>query len=267
MTSAPGAIKHERLILQVFEESLAYWCAMKADIDAYSAGEKQFTNQEGVAISDVPRHIHKELLDHFERQERKIKNIASAGQFVNYQQAQYAIVALIDDQLLKADTWSEHKNWLGYLLEESLFGTRNAGFKLIQRIEDLVESDSSVHQVTSQVKQLAYVYLMVIWLGFEGKLFNNLDKLQYFKTNLIEISGLNNVELGKKHLLDQPYQHTSDDKHVENDGSRRLAPISRWHRVTMITFLMFLMVSSVIWFGFTYELSEVLEEVIRLETQ
>lgn len=273
MTVAPTAILNEQLILQIFEESLGYWCEFKSRIQKHTQNGKRLKHADGTEVTELARFIHRELSNHFKQQEQKVKSVSSGGQFIQYMQAQYAIVALIDDQLLQPgkEIWNgetkEQDKWFGFLLEKTLFQTRIAGDKLIARIEELVNKDSSADQVSSQVKQLAYIYLTIIWQGFKGKMYREQDtkRLNEIKAALIEISEYSPLKIKDNNnpLLEQPYpkynlQNKDKNSKKENDNSR-LAPISRWHRVVLFAALFYVLASTGTWYSLTYQLNNLLD--------
>lgn len=258
MSISPASIKHDQLILQAFEESLAYWDQLRVDVEEHFKTGSPLDKRENSDIADVPRYVHRKITEHLTEQEQRVKTIASSGQFIIYNQAQYALAALIDDQLLRTVAWPHQSLWLNMLLEKTLYSSRNAGHTLIQRIEDLVESDSTGKTISPQLKQLAYIYLSVFWQGFRGKLINNPNKLEHLLNALVEISDFDQVDLTHKHLFHQPYLHTRN-----NEKAARLAPLSRWHRVTLIAVIIYFAVSSGIWGVLTMELSQQLHSVIE----
>lgn len=261
MSASPTSIQHAQLILQAFEESLSFWCQLRDDVEAHFNNEKRLTGNDGVEVLDVPRHVHRKMTEHLSNQQQRIKTIASSGQFVIYVQAQYALVALVDDQLLRMVKWPHQNEWLTMLLEKTMFSSRNAGHKLIQRVEELVENDAVGKTVSPQIKQLAYIYVCVFWQGFKGKLFNNPGKIEHFVNALTEISDFGAVDLSHKHLFHQPYLHNKN-----NDKAGRLAPISKWHRVTLIAFILYIVASTGVWSFLTMELSQELEAVTSMTT-
>lgn len=219
MTAAPRGILSEQLILQSFEESLSYWCKLKVQIQKHADGSKRIKHADGTEVTELAHFIHRTLCDHFKQQEQKVKSVSSAGQLIHYLQAQYAIVALIDDQLLQPgdEIWRDQQQWFDFLLEKTLFKSRMAGDKLIDRIEELVTKDASANQVSHQIKQLAYIYLSIIWQGFKGKLYqkNDTKRLNELKSALIEISEYSTLNIKEKSspLLAQPYsQHNQKQK-------------------------------------------------------
>lgn len=262
MSNSPASIKHGQLLLQAFEESLAFWDQLRVDVEAHFANGSPFSGRDGGRnsgdVGDIPRYVHRTIVDHLTQQEQRVKTIASSGQYVIYIQSQYALAALIDDQLLRSVAWPHQSVWLEMLLEKTLYSSRNAGHTLIQRVEELVESDATGKTISTQTKQLAYIYLTVFWQGFRGKLINNPSKLSHLVHALAEISGLNQVDLSHKHLFHQPYLHTRN-----NDKAARLAPLSKWHRVTLIAVIIYLAVSSGIWGVLTMELSQELDSVTQ----
>lgn len=257
MSISPASIKQSQLILRTFEESLAFWNQLRVDVEAHYKAANNLSEREGKDIKDVPRYVHREITEHLANQEQRIKNIASSGQYIIYMQAQYALVALIDDQLLRMVAWPHQSDWLRMLLEKTLYSSRNAGHKLVQRVEELIESDATGKSLSPQMKQLAYIYLSVFWQGFRGKLINNSARVEHLMNSLVEISDFNSVDLTHKHLFHQPYLHNRN-----NEKAARLAPLSKWHRVTLLAFLLYLALGAGIWGVLTMDLSQELSSVI-----
>lgn len=107
--------------------------------------------------------IWQELLTLLERQ--ALDAARSGGDIGRelYLQAQYAMAALADEIFLHLD-WPGRLAWKENLLEAKLFGTHRAGEVLLERIESVLRGRDPVYA------ELARVYLMVLALGFEGKL-------------------------------------------------------------------------------------------------
>lgn len=107
--------------------------------------------------------IWQELLTLLERQ--ALDAARSGGDIGRelYLQAQYAMAALADEIFLHMD-WPGRLAWKENLLEAKLFGTHRAGEVVLERIEAVLRGRDPVYA------ELARVYLMVLALGFEGKL-------------------------------------------------------------------------------------------------
>lgn len=283
MTVAPAAITHDQLILQTFEESLGYWCKLKQELCDHNHGGKKLTHTNGSKVAELSRFIHHELVNHFKQQEQKVKSVSSAGQFVHYQMAQYALIALIDDQLLQSGTaiWNDNNEereiWYDLLLEKYFFKTSIAGDKLIERIEKLVKKDTNSTHISGQVKQLAYIYLTIIWQGFKGRLHRESKedekRLAELKKSLIEISNYSPVDIkgNQGPLLKQPYpyyslQNRNNASDKDNDNAR-LAPIARWHRVVLFAALFFVLLSTGTWYSLTWSLENLLDSSIKEHNQ
>ncbi|UAA37096.1 DotU family type IV/VI secretion system protein [Paraneptunicella aestuarii] len=265
MTLAPSAMYNNRVILHRFEESLAYWCELKQKLQEHAKSGTQLGDNKQTQITDVPLYTHSLLMEHFTHQENEVKSISSSAQFHLYKQAQYAIVALIDDQLLKNPPWKDD-SWLNYLLENKLFYSRIAGQRLIGEIEKLVDVDATQKQITAQTKQLAYIYLSVLWQGFKGKLFNKEERLKELQSSLIQLTEYTPVNLNADRLLEQPYNFNSEEEEEEAEN-RRLAPISRWHRVVLFGIALYAIVSTGIWYGFTWDLKNTLENITHSDSK
>ena len=118
---------------------------------------------EGASRFGARGAIWQELLTLLERQ--ALDAARSGGDIGRelYLQAQYAMAALADEIFLHLD-WPGRLAWKENLLEAKLFGTHRAGEVVPERIEAVLRGRDPVYA------ELARVYLMVLALGFEGKL-------------------------------------------------------------------------------------------------
>jgi|GEM_PF-6541594 len=266
MTFAPVTTLHDRILLQSFEESLGYWCNLKSRLKAHTQNETPLTNNDKSLVTDVVEFVHRDLCNHFKAQEQRVKNLMSSGQLVHYMHARYAIVALIDDELLQPgdSIWTLQEQWLTLLLEKSLFQTSIAGDKIISRIDELLLREASADHISSQHQQLAYIYLSILWQGFRGVLRLDEDnkRLNELKNKLIELCDVSPIRLDAEPLLPQPYAKASGNQNKQSkaEDNSRLAPIARWHRIVLLAFVVFMVLSTAVWFGLTKSLNELLND-------
>ncbi|MES2317747.1 MAG: DotU family type IV/VI secretion system protein [Pseudomonadota bacterium] len=83
-------------------------------------------------------------------------------------EARYLMAAFADEVLI-ASEWEHQQAWIGYLLEEKLFGSRNAGDRVFSRIGDLLQARDPDRA------ELALPYMYALALGFRGR-FGNSEK-------------------------------------------------------------------------------------------
>ncbi|MES2322275.1 MAG: DotU family type IV/VI secretion system protein [Pseudomonadota bacterium] len=88
--------------------------------------------------------------------------------FDNGCEARYLMAAFADEMLIAAE-WEHQQAWIGFLLEEKLFGSRNAGDRVFTRIGDLLQARDPDRA------ELALPYLYALALGFRGR-FGHSDK-------------------------------------------------------------------------------------------
>ncbi len=80
-------------------------------------------------------------------------------------EAQYVMVALIDEIFLFELKWGGKKEWDNHLLEEGIFQTRGAGERFFHNLDNLLKK----RRLDQLHLELAGVYLMALKLGFQGK--------------------------------------------------------------------------------------------------
>lgn len=80
----------------------------------------------------------------------------------NGNEARYLMAAFADEVLI-ATEWEHQQAWIGFLLEEKLFGSRNAGDRVFARIGDLLQARDPDRA------ELALPYLYALALGFRGR--------------------------------------------------------------------------------------------------
>ncbi len=80
----------------------------------------------------------------------------------NGNEARYLMAAFADEVLI-ASEWEQRQAWIGFLLEEKLFGSRNAGDRVFARIGDLLQARDPDRA------ELALPYLYALALGFRGR--------------------------------------------------------------------------------------------------
>jgi len=110
-----------------------------------------------------PKDVQGKLLAILARHRAEARALLPKFQLPEFQKAQYIMVAVADEVLLKLE-WSHSDPWTSYLLEEEEpFGTHVAGDRIIDELEEIV--GDRVHLST----ELLRVYLVALALGFKGR--------------------------------------------------------------------------------------------------
>ncbi|MDA9689050.1 DotU family type IV/VI secretion system protein [Betaproteobacteria bacterium] len=88
--------------------------------------------------------------------------IASPSEKERYEEVKYIYAALADEIFL-SEPWSGQKEFINYLIEEKIFLTSEAGEKIFDRIDEVLNSKPE------QMIELAKLYLQILIIGFEGQ--------------------------------------------------------------------------------------------------
>ncbi|AJQ97515.1 DotU family type IV/VI secretion system protein [Gynuella sunshinyii] len=159
------------------------------------------------------------------------------------QRSRYALVALVDEQLICTTDWAGKNSWVNNLLEEHVYNTSLAGWELFRDMDRLILQDSDL----PYKPVLALIYLMVLQLGFRGELREEDERLQPYFDQLQDLvdgqtDGVPPVVL--EQAFEQAYQHN-----IEPGSQQRLAPLSRWMtRIVLLTGV-YLLASLAVWLG------------------
>lgn len=138
----------------------------------------------------------------------------------------YALVALVDEQLVYNVHSLRDQVWTQYLVEEQFYGTSLAGRDL------LVAMDTLADEVWSEVliSQVALIYMMVLQLGFRGELREEDDRIRQ------KYAALKELIVGEEHSADIPTQAFAQAyaHNIEVETPERLAPLSRWTKYMLL---------------------------------
>ena len=245
----------DKPIIEGFERLIASWYLLRQDIALHVRGEFQGSGAEKEtenALSDeqmlddssgsqtggqpetlnfdVQRYVQNRMADQVEEELRNAREHLTEREQSNFEQMVYGFVSLVDELLLISVKWhqsdDEHRRlsrrWLDFLLEKRVFGTRNAGVTLFEKISLVTQKKS----LTELDKELCAVYLHILWIGFGQSKLSKQIKLGFYRRQLLSCISDWSVDVRRAIFDDQPYlvQFSKDDE------SKRLAPISRWRR-------------------------------------
>ncbi len=110
-----------------------------------------------------PEYIVRRLQALLEGQAMLAGRNASGGALEHVREAQYVMAALADDVFLYGFEWRGREAWRENILEYRLFGTRNAGERIFDNIEELLRVQDR------RQGELAPIYILALSLGFRGR--------------------------------------------------------------------------------------------------
>jgi type VI protein secretion system component VasF len=244
----PTPVMGEFSLLEQFEEFLGFWLKLKEELIKHIGGQQAFSYEEGLQITDIPLYLQTQLILFAEQQRADVVKVATRQQQKYYEASLYATISMIDEQLLQQIEWPHSEDWLKLMLEKALFGTRNAGSKLIDRMESLVDSEHTPSQLE---RQLAEIYLRILRLSFDGKYHNDEQKVETLISKLAKFSTVKIFDLASIRLFKQAYQYNKNPEHKS-----RLAPIGFWKRLLLILLIGYPLVTWISVYYITHDLNQ-----------
>lgn len=167
----------------------------------------------------------------------------------------YALIAFTDEVFINLN-WNGKNIWKLYLLENKLFQSEIAGDKIFNLIDNLL--------ATSQVEDIAWLYLMILSLGFKGKYRDiNTNTISSYKEKLYAVIKHNNNELfypGRDYLFPECYEYTAME--ITNHS---LPNTQYWVYIILIVLGIYVLASYIIWFDITHDLNLLIKKLISYE--
>lgn len=194
----------------------------------------------------APAAIHARLAERLRKQHASVHREGMPDQCALYLDAQYAMAALADEQLLLEVQWPGCAQWLDLMLETALFGSRAAGVRFFGLIDRLL----AVPVRTEAHAELGLVLLAAIEAGFRGALRgpHEANALTRRRDALVKFVREVRGDQPSGHAFEQAYEHTCEPV-VPEPPTARLAPLSPWYNAARLAFVGYLLVSGVIWFA------------------
>ena len=157
---------------------------------------------------------------------------------VNHE-VQYMMAALADEILLNFE-WPGREFWTSCLLEESLFGSRVAGDRVFERLDELLRTRDPAR------RDLGMIYLLALSLGFQGK-FRGSDsraRMQMYRSALFRFRfGRDpNIQDRSRQISPQAYGFTVGDA-----VPQQMPHVARWVIILVISMVCMLGTSELIW--------------------
>lgn len=155
-------------------------------------------------------------------------------------QIAYLLTVHADDQALRAN-WPGREAWQRKSLESQLFRTDLGPTELFTRIDRLLEVP------TPENRQLAQLYLMVLGLGFEGRMAADPEgarRLERYRRRLLAFALPSRREAGKpgQQVFPQAYRYT-----LARGEPRRLPALRPWLLLGALILALFGLASAPLW--------------------
>lgn len=200
-------------------------------------GDKQAKTDMRSLSSMVSLRLYSFLI----KQKQEVESLGTEQEQKLYRVALYVMAALADELFILELKWDGQKYWTDCLLETRLFRTSMAGRNFFKYADNLlhVRGNSSIHQ------ELAMVFLMALQLGFKGRYSGRDGKefLSNLRKDLLHFIGYRAD--GEKPAFPQAVQ---EQYKLQKHTPARLAPVSRWYWMGAAALLVYLAVSSAVWF-------------------
>lgn len=252
-------------LIENFEEFYIEILRFKQKIAKYKAYLFGLEDGEGVdpnsttALSyqdQLASHIQQKLKTIIEKQALVAKKNIGERSVFYAQEAHYAMVALTDEIFLNLD-WDGRKQWEKSLLEAQLFKTQIAGEYIYQKIDLLLASSDPLRA------DLAMIYLMILGLGFQGqyKEMEYSQRLQWYKNELYKVIHQEQPFLFDS--IDTPIQVDCYKYTLNEPALKQLPDMRLWGAITLITILIYIFVSIVIWHDSTFDLNQSIQRIFE----
>lgn len=192
--------------------------------------------------------VNQALLSFLKEQALEAERSGGAFAYEVYREAQYVFAALADEVFLNLD-WDGSKDWP--LLESKLFGTHVSGEMFFEKLDRLLTLRDPAYQ------DLAAVFFMALALEFKGKYRGtehsaHLDR--YRQELFLMIYHQPPNLLGKDvRLFPESYLHT-----LREGGRKKLPDPRNWLWLIPVVILIWLLLSTVIWQGFSHRIDSTL---------
>ncbi len=193
----------------------------------------------GKAALTAAQAVSRQLLGVLELQ--AIESQRAGGRYaldVNHE-AQYIMAALADEILLNFD-WPGREVWTSCLIEEALFGSRIAGDRIFDRLDELLRTRDPARG------DLALIYLLALSLGFEGRYRGTdcLARMQAYRAALYRFRFRRDPDPSDRarQISPQAYGFT-----VSDAIPQQMPHVGRWVTILLLVIVGMLGLSQVIW--------------------
>lgn len=175
-----------------------------------------------------------------------------------YAEAQFLMIALGDEIFLNLE-WPGKKYWESNLLEQRFYDTHSAGQVFFNKLDLLLGNKDPAF------KDIGRLYLSALALGFQGKYrhFEGDEVLAAYRKKLFIFINRRNPYLFRKkiQLFPDAYAYT-----LEGNSPKELPTLRNWYFVFLSLGFVYLLVSYVIWYRATADISSIVKRIITYST-
>jgi type VI secretion system protein ImpK len=191
----------------------------------------------------------------FERFSLTAQNQAGEFATAHFQEALYAMVALLDEVFL-AFSWTGKERWENNLMEKQFFHTQVAGELLFRKIETLIQVNDPMQ------RDLAIIYLMTLALGFKGKYRGEEDegRMNWYRHQLYSMAYHKSVSLfypGQEHLVEDCYNHV-----VTMPPTKILPNVRNWILAFVGVIAIYVTVSAFLWYKLVRDMDNAVGQIL-----
>jgi type VI protein secretion system component VasF len=246
------------IVLLEFERLFAQWLRIKAELDEqlrelYAQTER---DQPDLCLLRAQKALVKTL------QDTPPSDVSlSRMDLANLEKLRFALAAYWDDFLLQRHDWiglpeaeqqQLRKTWLKYLVEWETFGTRSAGRRFPEAVQELVFAE---RREESDVPVLA-MYYRILWLGFGAQDERSVSRIAQLMENL-------RVTLQSTHAQPSAGEAKQPLGWMPPPGMKpgRMAPIRRWRNLILAAFAAVAASSLIAWIGLVLNLTDTLSSM------
>ncbi|MEG0149544.1 MAG: DotU family type IV/VI secretion system protein [Comamonas sp.] len=200
-------------------------------------------------VQSVARHLENLL----ELQTLESRRQSTRFELENIADGRYLKAALADEILLNTP-WIGREYWTEYLVESSLFRSNIAGEQVFERIEALLS------QREPSRRELARLFLFALALGFQGKYRGTEEvlRLQGYREELFQFIYQRPADLSGRDRVIADRTYASTLSHI---APRKLPTLSRWGVVFLVTVVVMLSVSEMLWLWQSWPVRQGLDPV------
>ncbi len=192
-----------------------------------------------VSERDATRRLASYLKAALNSQMEYVASNTSALEFAAYQDVSYVMSALADEIFLLEIRWFGAQYWHEFSIEAGVFSTSYAGDEYYRRLGKLLNKDV----LTTLEKKLAAVFILSLQLGFRGRLRGNEKLVRTIRKRLLPKAGYARIP---EQLFPSGYGSI-----INPSSAKKLEPFSDWHKIVFGSLMVYLAISSAVWWWLT----------------
>ena len=208
-----------------------------------------------------PEYIVRRLQTLLESQALLAGRRASASALDQVREAQYVMAALADDVFLYGLEWRGREVWRENVLELRLFGSRYAGERIFENIEEILRVQDR------RQAELAPIYILALTLGFKGRFRGTPDRgagaIKDYSRRLFQFAFERPADLrgADQVIANEAYGHV-----LSGQPPRRMLLRPTWPLAVAGVVIAFLVVSQVAWMAGMAGMDQATDRVIAAAT-